>query len=343
MKKMKHTLFSILRYACLLALPFAGGGCTLHELPETTPDGEPGVDPTAVELTANLNLNINLGQAPAVQADEEAGEHLHRFVVEAFLNRQPVARQTFVEEITDRTHIGLPVKMKLHARNYRLVVWSDYVKADTPDSDLYYNTESLVPLIPVRPAHTGNTPYKDAFAASLDLDLSPYRDEWNAQPSVDVALQRPVARYELVANDVAAFLRRVKSGEVEGSKFTARIKYTDYLPVGYNVLDDVPKHSLMYMQYTKSFPLPAEGTRELPLAFDYVFVAAGQASSILLEVEIVNERNETVATTALRVPCQRNQNTIVRGAFLTADPDGGIGFDPDYDGEVDLDVEVTPL
>lgn len=326
-------------------LPALLWGCQLHEEPELTADGEMGVDPTAVTLTANLTLNINLSEkAGTSRTMTDNSGHLHRFTVEAYLNRQPIKRQVIVEEITDRTHLTLPVSMQLHARNYQLVVWSDYVKADTQNEDLYYDTEDLVPLIPVNASHTGNTEYKDAFAASVPVDLGNYREQWEAEVPIDIELARPVARYELVTNDVASFLRKVASGDIEGKKFTARIKYSSYLSVGYNILDDVPKHSLMYMQYSKTFDLPAEGSTELNLGFDYVFVAAGEgATYIPVEIEVVNEEGVTVASNALRIPCIRGKNSIVKGAFLTETSDEGIDFDPGYDGEIDLEVDVRPL
>ena len=228
-------------------MPFLMAACTLHEEPELTADGELGVDPTEVNVEVNLTLDLNLPE----QGNEENSsarvsantDYLHRFIVEAYFNRQPVARQVFVENITDRTHLSLPVSMKLHARSYQLVVWKDYVSAETPEEDLHYNTQSLVPVIPNRASHTGNTEYKDVFVGTTSLDLTAYADQWGAVVEQDVTLQRPVARYELIATDVDKFLQRIADGEVNGETFTARIKYSGYLPVGYNALDNVPKHS----------------------------------------------------------------------------------------------------
>ena len=341
----------------LLALPFLMAACTLHEEPELTADGELGVDPTEVNVEVNLTLDLNLPE----QGNEENSsarvsantDYLHRFIVEAYFNRQPVARQVFVESITDRTHLSLPVSMKLHARSYQLVVWKDYVSAETPQEDLHYNTQSLVPVIPNRASHTGNTEYKDVFVGTTSLDLSAYTDQWGAVVELDVALQRPVARYELIATDVDKFLQRIADGEVSGERFTARIKYSGYLPVGYNVLDDVPKHSLMYMQYNTSFDVPEEGTDELRVGFDYVFVSNEGSASVPMEIEIVNENNVTVANSVLNVPLERGKNTVWTGEFLTGDDQGGqgggdepgededgIGIDPDYDNETDLGVTV---
>ena len=344
----------------LLVLPLLMAACTLHEEPELTADGELGVDPTEVNVDVALTLDLSM---PEREAEEgELGEvrvaanddYLHRFIVEAYLNRQPVAREVFVEKITDRTRLTLPVDLTLHAREYQLVVWKDYVSAETPEEDLHWNTESLVPVIPNRATHTGNTEYKDVFVGTTSLDLTAYADQWGAVVEVDVALQRPVARYELIATDVAEFLQRVADGEVNGEQFTARIKYSGYLPAGYNALDEVPKHSLMYMQYNTSFSLPEEGTEELRMGFDYVFVPNdGEIDTVPMEVEIVDEDNVTVANSVIKVPCERGMNTTLRGDFLTTyeqgggedpddpdDGDGGIGFDPEYDGGIEIEIPM---
>lgn len=313
-------------------------GCTLHEEPELTAGGELGVDPTEVTLKANLKLDITRKERTSVGENEEES-YLHRFIVEAYLNRQVVARQVFYENVTGQTHIILPVKMKLHARNYQLVVWSDYVKESTSGSDWFYDTETLVPLVK-NGSYQGNSEYKNSFASTTSVDLSAYREQWGAEVTADIPLYSPLARYELVANDVKEFLEKVTNGEISGKKFTVRVKYSYYLPVGYNVLDDVPKFSLMYMQYVRSFELPEEGVEELALAFDYVFVAKNEKESIPVEVEIVDENNVTVNNTVLHIPCERGKNTTLKRGFLTTSSEGGIGFDPDYDGEIDVDVPV---
>ena len=145
-------------------------------------------------------------------------------------------------------------------------------------------------------------------------------------------------RPELVAKDVATFLNKLSTGGLKGESFTARVKYSDYLPTGYNLWDDVPKNSLMYMEYKVAFEPPADGTKELILGFDYVLTDAGETVSIPVELEILNEKNEVLARTAFRIPCERGKNTTVRGNFLTSDANGGIGIDPDYDGDLEVDL-----
>lgn len=332
------------QWSCVLLLSFFLGGC-LHESPELTADGEMGVDPTSVLVNATMNLDLNLENMGIKLESEETKNYLHRFVAVAYLNRQPAYRATFVEEITDRTHLKLPLQMKLHARDYQLVVWSDFVKKENPEQDYLYQTDDLVPVIPVLSAHTGNTPFKEVFTLSQPLKLSQYRQELNKVVPIELNLEHPMARYELVANDVKTFLQKINQGEIKGQSFKARIKYSDYLPEGFNALDGVPKHSLLYMQYVKTIEMPIEEIAEMTLAFDYVFIdPAKKETRIPVEIEIINENNETIARNNIRIPCYRSNNIRISGNFLTkSSEDDGVGIDPDFDGEVDLDVEITPL
>lgn len=327
---------------CLLLLPLALSGC-LFEQPEMTADGELGVDPTEVSVTADITLDMKLTELETTRLRARAATggdaaYRHRFIVEAYMDDMATIRRVVYEDIRpDRTHLSVPVSMKLHARNYRLVVWADYVKAGS-EADWFYNTEIMDPLIATEP-YQANSEYKDAFHTVQTLDLSKYRDQWNAKVPVKLELVRPVARYELVATDAAAFLK--KHVGTEGN-FTARVKYSHYLPVGFDALSAVPRHSLMYMSYKKTFALPAGGTKDFTVGVDYVFMG-DEKKEIPIEVEITDPQGVTVARTILLVPCRKGKQTTVRDNFLTADPstaDEGVGIDPDFDDEMDMEVGV---
>lgn len=342
MKKRYTSQFpSFKQCLCLLLLPLALNSC-LYEDPEMTSDGQLGIDPTEVNVTADIKLNIKLSESESTRSRVAAeGGYQHRFIVETYLDDMAVHRQVVYEDVDpDRNRLSVPVTIKLHARDYRAVVWADYVKTDSED-DLFYNTEILDPLIATEP-YEGNSDYKDAFYATQELSLSDYRDEWGAKVPVEIELKRPVARYELVATDVASFLKKIADKEISGKRFTARIKYRYYLSVGFDVLDDKLRHALMYLQYSKTFDVPAEGVKDFVVGLDYVFVG-NEPLEIPIEVEIVDEKKVTVARTMINVPCQQGKKTVVRDNFLTADPDiadDGVGIDPGFDDEVDMEVGV---
>lgn len=350
---MKKKLTTYLLY---LLLPTLMTGC-LYEHPVMTEDGEIGVDPTSVTLDTKLKLNFAM---PAAEengtplARPEAGnapKYRHRFIVDAYLNRVFVARQVVYQNIADgRDEITLPVSMKLHARNYEIAVWTDYVQMPneeesiTGTEDYFYNaTDNHLLTVLGSDTYRGNNEYKDAFCGNAQLNLEEYRDEWNAQISVDMTLTRPVARYTLVANDVAKFLKLVDAGKLTGKSVTARLKYISYLNCGYNVLQRLPRHGLMYMQYEKNISFSdLQNKTTVPLAFDYVFAADDAVTRIPVTLEIADSNKKIIASASFNVTVEAGKHTTVTYGFLTADPNGGIDFDPDFDGKEDIVIPVYP-
>lgn len=317
------------------------GACTLHQEPERTDDGELGVDPTRVIIDAELTLNIDLpGTDRTVFPVPDTV--MHRFVVEAYnRDREVVARQVIYDKDITSTSFSIPVRMQFHANRYRIVVWSDYVRVSDPEAQLYYNARSLTPVIN-NGTYRGNSDAKDSFSGYADVDLLSYADQWNAKVNVQINLERPMGRYEIIATDLEAFKRRVSDGVISGTRFTARIKYAGYLAVGYNCYDRIRKHSLNYMQYTRTLGLNTEDPTLL-LGFDYLFVAPDESLDVPVEIEIVNENNQTVSRSAVTIPLALNKNVIVRGRFLTSTADGGLNIDPDFDGDVTIDIgTLTP-
>lgn len=325
----------------LLLLSLTLSGC-LFEEPEMTAEGELGVDPTELTLTADITLDMKLSELEpsrsVTNTTEEEIPYRHRFIVEAYMDGIATMRRIVYEEVKPgRNRLSIPISMKLHARNYTLVVWADYVSANN-ENDLFYDTEIMDPLVTTEP-YQANSDYKDAFHAVQKLDLTGYRDQWNANVPVKIELVRPLARYELVATDVAAFCKKHAGDK---GKFTARVKYSYYLPVGFDALNTVPRHSLMYMSYNKTFGLPTEETNNFTVGVDYVFID-DLKKELPIEVEIVDAKGITVARTVILVPCSKGKQTVVRDNFLTADPsiaDDGVGIDPDFDDEVNMEVGV---
>lgn len=329
---------------CLLAMPFLLAACQLHEEPELTAEGEWGVDPTEVTVNAQLSLSLTLSEEDGAtnRAPAEEG-YLHRFTIDAYLSDASYVRQVVYEDIVEgRTHISIPVTMQLHAREYRIAVWMDYVQEAETIEDWWYDTTTLSPVIN-NGSYNGNSEYKDVFCGMQQVDLAGYRDEWGAVVPVEMTLDRPVGRYELIATDVQALRDSIATGSVQGNRFTARINYSNYLPVGIDMLTGELRNPLSYLSYRTVVRLPEEGTDELSIGFDYVFCET-EGSSIPVEVEIVDEDNVTIARSIIRIPCERGKNVTVRKDFLTADPsqagEGGIGIDTDFDDEVDLEVDV---
>lgn len=343
----KNTYTSIIRtLGCLLLLLASVSSC-LYEEPELTTDGELGVDPTAVNIMTNLTLdtsfelvNMNRGTRAA------APNYLHRFVVAVYEGSQKVAGQVIYQDIqSGETTVSIPLSMKLHARKYQFAVWADYVgKSEEDTYQTFYDATDMT-FILRGGAYKGNSPYYDAFYGNTSLDLSAYRNQWNVTVPVDVKMIRPMASYNLIATDVAKFLKKVSDKEIVGKNFTITIKYNYYLPTGFDVLTGRLKNSLQYIEYNKTVDLATlqkeENKEEFKIGFDYLLINNEFPSFIPVTIEIANEKKAVVARYQnLKIPYERNKETTIRGYFLTASP--GISFDPDFNDK-DIIIDVTPI
>lgn len=340
-----------------LLFPVLQTGC-IYEHPELTESGEIGEDPTLVTLEANLNLNFDM---PSSTAEGEAirypgmggiPAYRHRIIIEAYQNRVCMARKVMYKEIEDGVKkLSVPVSMKLHARNYEIAVWCDYVQMPNEENgipgteDYFYNTISGgLTSIYEGETYRGNNEYKDAFCGTANLNLEDYRDQWGKLVSLDIQMRRPVARVQFTANDVADFVKAIESGSISGDRFVAKISYRNYLNMGYNVLESLPRHGLLYLSYKRTFKIadlkPGEN---FLLLFDYVFVGNKDFTSIPVTLEIWDKDEKNVlAATLFNVNCKAGYYTDITYRFLTTEPDGGISFRPDFDGQEEIEIPARP-
>lgn len=324
--------------AALSLVTFAS--CELHEEPELTENGELGNDPSQIELTVDIDLNVTLpGSDNLVRPI--SSDYIHRFVIEAYdTDRQATNRTVIYNSDITSTSFTIPVTMKLHARKYRLIVWSDYVKADDPETPIYYDTETLTPVIN-NGSFKANNEAKDAFTGYTDLDLVAYAMQPGAAVTASVELKRPVGRYQIVATDIAEFQRRIADGSVKGNIFLARISYEGYLAVGYNCYDNVRKHMLRYLSYKTSLENTINTTQPtLSLGFDFVMAGFDCNLEVPVKIEIINDNipEEVVSSTTVMLPVTGGSNTVVKGRFMTVTSDGGVNIDTGYDNNIEIDM-----
>lgn len=342
--KQKYTIGFI-----ALALTIVLAGC-VHDYPSMTEDGEEGVDPTLVEVNTEVTLDLELVPLEIITDKARSGttktraeaqtDYRRRFIIEAWRDGKPESRQVTVMEDAEEDGDGkitLPIRLKLHAVEYTLAVWTDYVAAGT-DTDLYYDTEDLQRVACTDP-YTGSTDYRDCLYGTTALDLRQYRDEWNAKVQIKVDMVRPLAKYELIATDVKDFLRKTKKQRADDAAFTITFSYGFYLPTVFNVLAGKPADSRTGVAYTIPLTVPDGGTEECRIGTDFVFVN-GAESFVKLSMEIRDSGGNVISrTTGLEVPYRRGHLTTVRARFLTNEMQGGVDIDPDFDGDIDIDLD----
>ena len=90
------------------------------------------------------------------------------------------------------------VTLDLLPGNYNVMVWSDLVQ--TSSDSHFYNADNFAE-IRLQGDHKGNNDYRDAFRGSNNISL--VADIIEHQPdTLDIAMQRPLAKFEFVTNDV---------------------------------------------------------------------------------------------------------------------------------------------
>ena len=327
----------------------------VHDYPGMTEDGEEGIDPTLVEVNTEVTLDLELipleiitqKNARSGTTKARAGEqtdYRRRFIIEAWREGKPTARQVTVMETAEEEDgdgkISLPIRMRLHALDYTLAVWTDYVKAGT-DTDLYYDTDNLQQIV-CTTSYTGSTPYRDCLYGTTALDLRPYRDEWNAKVQVKVDMVRPLAQYRIIATDVQEFLRktrRKRDGESGNSTYTITFSYGFYFPLGFNTATGKPMNSVQGVKFSAPLAIPDDGSEECVLGSDFIFVN-GTESFVPLNIELTDAEGKVVSRTrGLEVPYRRGHLTTLQGKFLTNEMQGGIDIDTGYDDEIDVDLD----
>ena len=337
------------RYYLLFLFIILLTGC-VHDYPTMTDDGEEGVDPTLVQVNTEVTLDLELvplqiitDKARAGTTKAAADTYRRRFIIDAYHDRKVAQRQVTVLEEAEESgsdKITLPINLKLHALEYTLAVWTDYVAAGT-EADLYYNTEDLQQVSCTTP-YTGNTPYRDCLYGTVLLDLRDYRNEWNAKVQVQVDMVRPLAQYEIIATDVKDFLAESQRQRETGTAHSVTFSYGFYFPLGFNVLTGKPQNSQMNVAFTAPLTVPDDGREEYTIGTDFIFVN-GEESYVPLEIRIADSDGYVVSlTTGLNVPYQRGHLTTLRGRFLTSKVSPGVGINPDFDDD-DINIDLDDL
>lgn len=233
--------------------------------------------------------------------------------------------------------------------NYNVMVWSDLVKTN---SDTYlYNVENFAEIM-LQGDHKGNTDYRDAFRGTNSISL--VADIVGRLPdTLNVAMQRPLAKFEFITNDVLEFIDKETtriSSEANGNRSvltdetttkTVNIEdykvvfyYVGFMPNVYSMYTDKPVDSSTGVMFESTLKKLSDS--EASIGFDYVFVN-GKESAITLKIGIYNnEGTQLSMTEAIEVPLSRSLHTIVTGTFLMSEASGGVSINPDFDGDHNL-------
>ena len=322
-------------------------GC-IHEYPDDNP-----VDPTLIDLRVSLNVNIDFeietGAEQFVQAYEPlfADGYRIRYIVDLY-ETPASAEAPLSQRICRLTATGdaMPPSgtyrfsetLQLHPLHYTALVWVDFVPEGSAD-DFYYLTGNLQAV-----TIAGNRPYrgyhisKDAFTASLPLDLTPYRDRRDVRHEATIQAKRPFALYQIVTTDVAKYRNAHHDAPYNAIRpATTGLLYELWFPMGYNTYRSTPDNfDASGIGYDYEIAETGADDTEAFIASDFVFVN-GNDAFYFVDFGVYTPAGALINTpySHIRVNLHRNRVTIIKGEFLTSGTgSGGVGIDFNFGEEI---------
>lgn len=248
----------------------------------------------------------------------------------------------------DLTRQNYTTTLELRPGDYDLWCWSDYCDAKTGEA-LYYDDTTFSAITYSKP-YEGDTDLRDAFRGmtSFTVEADGY---YEIQPiEATITLSRPLARYKFVATDFADFVDKEStrgklindpSGAPQRltnlSDYTVKVTYPLYMPAVFNNFQNNPIDS--WTGVTFNAQMQQISADEAQIAMDYTMVN-GLESGVQVAIEIYDPDGVLIArTSTITVPTKRDRTTIIYGKFLTTLRTDGVGIDPDFEGEFNIEIK----
>ena len=357
----------LLLVAICLILSVLLAACDVHQFPEIkepepdVPD-EPVLPAETVEVPVTLEYSTDfyvwehyydpiLGRIQELYPEEttypdypgatskydntrpEGVMDVHVKAYEASNSGRTVKELNFSIDLTGNSYdtsflIELPKDTK-----YRLAVWS-HLRPHSEASP-FYDISDFQKISIIGSNYDGNTDYGDGFSGDIRLDT--YGE---ASEPYKINMTRPMGKFEMVTIDLSEFLdrettRRNLSTRASADEYYVVISFPYYYPDSYSLLDDRLENSVSGVSFQTK--MTVTGTSEASLGFEYVMLNAVSDGAVQARVDIYDPDFAHVAgSTNLTIPMRRDTHTLLRGKFLSQENNGGVGIDPDFDGDFNI-------
>lgn len=286
---------------------------------------------TASQLKLTLTLpDAQFGEYQAARVRTTAPYNL-RGVVEFYQrgNDACVSRQTAI--LTTTATLGVyTMDTEMTDGDYDVLIWADYTQSGSV-ADLYYNTVSLkaTHIIATDKQYVTDGDRREVFYGKSTATIA------NADQQVGIAMERPLAKYSLIADDIARYRLLMKANPEkypELSELNIMVNYEGYLPCGFNVGDGKPNHSETGYKYQNQLPTINADDQSVQVASDYVIVN-GTESSVSVTVTVTDRSGKKISQVkGVEIRYRRGKITTVTGDFLTAGVvNPGINIDTDWE------------
>lgn len=281
-----------------------------------------------------LNLTVPSPRLPdfvaAQKKSRAAGDELRlRAVIGVYTKAGELVmrKNTFVTPTaTDGVYTVL---LQLSPGEYDVRLWADYTTAEQTDNH-YLTTDADIICILPKTEYRANTDTRDALTQVHSLTVSTTDKEEN------ITLHRPLAKYRLVATDVAKYNElRVERNYPAVEDLKISIAYEGFLPNAYSIKLQKPADS--DTGYTYASALSEQGDDAVTVGKDYVLVN-GAESFVTVSILFKDAKGRTVGgVKGVKVAYRAGQLTTVSGNFLTAGLGSGVQIDTDWSGDYDVE------
>ena len=219
-------------------------------------------------------------------------------------------------------------ELQLFEGSYDLRLWADHALADAPLADAFYHTECLKAV----------TIFTELYAANIDAKDAAYGNENNITlpkdgASISTSLQRPLAKYRIVANDVETY-KKLMALEPDNypplEDLTVTIQYEGFFPTAFNAKNSTVTDAITGIGFSSKLTDTNINSTTLNIVSDWIF--ASRESSVTATITVSDSKgNKVSSVSGVSIAYKQGYQTTISGKFLTAGVDvGGIDIDTDW-------------
>lgn len=337
---------------------FALSSCCIHQWPESkepdavSPEPQPSVlklkfvfepdfyvwehsyDPvlgTVEENDHSLNLYPEFPGTSSKYSNilSEGVMQIHVKVYDTSDGYTCISEQTYNRELGDEYNHPLDIELDPDG-SYDVVAWAHLFEA--PEAEPFYDFSDFNSVSLIEPNYHGNTDYRDGFRGLIHIKaLGDFAQEYV------VNMKRPMGKFQLLTTDLSEFLdretsRRGLSSRASVDDYKVTISFPLYFPNAYSVLSDCLTLSSPGFRFDTQ--MSVTGDSEASLGFEYVMLNNSSESGVQARVDVYYLDGTRVAgSSTFTIPMKRDCHTLLRGAFLSMEGNGGVGIDPGFNGD----------
>lgn len=298
-------------------------------------------DSRSVELMQNYEMRYIIRAFEYSEPARNSGEARS-------LSRAAMWEHTFTRPVS-LNYYDCQAYLQIPKGEYVLMVWADFVKKGSTEDHFY--APSNFAEITLHGEHKANTDLRDAFRGTQPVEIFTLEPE-EAPEDIIIKMERPLAKFTVVTTDLAEFFEREEEAarlraESRGEEYDGRaisledynvvFYYSGFMPCTYNMFTDKPIDSTTGVNFYSK--LEQINENEARMGFDFVMVNGKDASVMVTMGLLDSEGNPVSLSDEINVPLNRSKNTIVRGRFLMQEASGGVGIDPDFEGDYNIELK----